>query len=117
MFAKTHLWEMVLGATAASVVAFGGSVLLLMLKVAAFVRQRNKIEEDHPANANMKQRIGGACLDVLLNIAVHRLIDRLLALSAIRIACPETKRANRLLEIENTAENPRHTFSSDSFPE
>ncbi|KAG0461600.1 hypothetical protein HPP92_021897 [Vanilla planifolia] len=111
MFAKTHLWEMVLGATAASVVAFGGSMLLLMmLKVAAFVRQRNKIEEDHPANANMKQRIGGACLDVLLNVAVHRLIDRLLALSAIRIACPETTRANRLLEIENTAENPRHSF-------
>ena len=60
-------------------VVFGsGGMLLLVFKVAALVRQRNQVGEDHPTEADMEERIGGQCFDVLLNVAVDRLVGCLL---------------------------------------
>lgn len=53
-------------------------VLLLVLEVAALLGEGDEVREDHAADADVEKGLDGAGLDVLLNVAVHGLVGRLL---------------------------------------
>lgn len=52
--------------------------MLLVLQVAALLRQRNEVGEDHSTEADVEEGIDGARLDVLGVVIVQALADRLL---------------------------------------
>lgn len=53
-------------------------VLLLVLEVAALMREGDEVGEDHPTYADVEEGLDGASLDVLLDVAVDGLIGSLL---------------------------------------
>lgn len=52
--------------------------VLLVLEVAALLRQGNEVGEDHSTEADVEEGIDGARLDVLGVVIVQSLVDRLL---------------------------------------
>lgn len=52
--------------------------VLLVLEVAALLGEGDEVGEDHPSDADVEEGLDGACLDVLLDVAIHRFIRRLL---------------------------------------
>lgn len=56
----------------------GSGGVLLVLGVAALLGEGDEVGEDHANEADMVERLDGDCLDVLLDVAINRLVRALL---------------------------------------
>ena len=90
----------------------GSGGVLLVLGVAALLGEGDEVGEDHATEVDMVERLDGACLDVLLDVAINRLVRALLVVIPLQLGLQVRGKLPHLHPLDLVVERSQRHWST-----